>query len=111
MKRILKYIRRYVPLYGVAIAAMVISVLLDAMSPQITKRIIDDVIVGGKMNLLMKLLLGLLGIGLGRAVFQYTKEFIFDFAASGIGCRLRKDLFDHIQTLSVGFLIRIIPGS
>ena len=103
MKRILKYIRRYVPLYGVAIAAMVISVLLDAMSPQITKRIIDDVIVGGKMNLLMKLLLGLLGIGLGRAVFQYTKEFIFDFAASGIGCRLRKDLFDHIQTLSVGF--------
>lgn len=103
MKRILKYIRRYVPLYGVAIAAMVISVLLDAMSPQITKRIIDDVIVGGKMNLLMKFLLGLLGIGLGRAVFQYTKEFIFDFAASGIGCRLRKDLFDHIQTLSVGF--------
>lgn len=103
MKRIGKYICRYLPLYGVAVIAMVVSVLLDAMSPQITKRIIDDVIVGGRMELLMKLLLGLLGIGLGRAVFQYTKEFIFDYSASGIGCRLRKDLFDHIQTLSVGF--------
>lgn len=83
--------------------SMVISILLDAFAPQITRRIIDDVIVGGKMELLMKLLLGLLAIGLGRAVFQYTKEFIFDFAACSIGSNLRKDLFDHIQTLSVGY--------
>lgn len=83
--------------------SMVISILLDAFAPQITRRIIDDVIVGGRMELLMKLLLGLLAIGLGRAVFQYTKEFIFDFAACSIGSNLRKDLFDHIQTLSVGY--------
>lgn len=103
MKKMWPYIRRYCPLYGVAIASMVISILLDAASPQITKKIIDNVIVGGEFDLLMGLLFGLLGIGLGRAVFQYTKEFIFDFAASGIGCRLRKDLFDHIQTLSVSY--------
>jgi ATP-binding cassette subfamily B protein len=82
---------------------MIVSILLDAAAPQITKHIIDDVIVGGEMQILMKLLLGLVGIGLGRAVFQYTKEFIFDYAASGIGCNLRKDLFDHIQTLSMGY--------
>ncbi|MDO5416000.1 MAG: ABC transporter ATP-binding protein, partial [Lachnospiraceae bacterium] len=56
-----------------------------------------------RMEILMSLLLGLLGIGLGRAVFQYTKEFLFDVSASGIGSRLRKDLFDHIQTLSVRY--------
>lgn len=103
MRKLWPYIRRYCPLYGIAIASMVISILLDAASPQITKKIIDNVIVGGELDLLMGLLLGLLGIGLGRAVFQYTKEFIFDFSASGIGCRLRKDLFDHIQTLSVNY--------
>src|SRR5699024_6396024 len=91
------------PLYGIAVIAMVISILLDAAAPQITQRIIDQVIVGGRTELLMQLLFGLLGIGLGRAVFQYTKEFIFDFAACGIGICLRKDLFDHIQTLSVGY--------
>lgn len=101
MKSLWKYIGKYCPLYGIAVIAMVISILLDAAAPQITQRIIDQVIVGGRTELLMQLLFGLLGIGLGRAVFQYTKEFIFDFAASGIGSRLRKDLFDHIQTLSV----------
>jgi len=73
------------------------------MSPQITRHIIDDVIVGGNMKILMNLLLALIGIGFGRAIFQYTKEFIFDYAAAGIGSGLRKDLFDHIQTLSMDY--------
>lgn len=103
MRNLWKYIKQYCPLYGIAMISMVISILLDAFAPQITRRIIDDVIVGGRMELLLKLLLGLLAIGLGRAVFQYTKEFIFDFAACSIGSNLRKDLFDHIQTLSVWY--------
>lgn len=103
MKNLWKYVRRYSLWYVVAIAAMIISILLDAIAPQITKHIIDDVIVGGQMQGLMRLLLGLVGIGIGRAIFQYTKEFIFDYAAAGIGSNLRKDLFDHIQTLSVGY--------
>lgn len=103
MKNLWKYVRKYSLLYILAIAAMIVSIVLDAAAPQITKHIIDDVIVGGEMQVLMKLLFGLVGIGFGRAIFQYTKEFIFDYAASGIGCRLRKDLFDHIQTLSVGY--------
>lgn len=103
MKNLWKYVRKYSLLYILAIAAMIVSIVMDAAAPQITKHIIDDVIVGGQMQVLMKLLLGLVGIGFGRAIFQYTKEFIFDYAASGIGCRLRKDLFDHIQTLSVGY--------
>lgn len=103
MKNLWKYVKKYRFLYVLAIAAMIVSILLDAAAPQITKHIIDDVIVGGEMQILMKLLFGLVGIGLGRAVFQYTKEFIFDYAASGIGCNLRKDLFDHIQTLSMGY--------
>ena len=103
MRNLGKYVKKYGILYVVAIAAMVVSILLDAASPQITRHIIDDVIVGGKMEMLMRLLLGLLGIGLGRAIFQYMKEFIFDYSASGIGSSLRKDLFDHIQTLSMGY--------
>ena len=103
MKNLWKYVRKYKFLYVLALAAMIISILLDASAPQITKHIIDDVIVGGETKILMKLLLGLLGIGFGRAIFQYTKEFIFDFAAARIACGLRKDLFDHIQTLSVGY--------
>lgn len=103
MKMIWKYGKQYCPLYGIAVFSMVVSILLDAASPQITKRIIDQVILGGRMELLTACLLGFLGIGLGRGILQYVKEFIFDLAASGIGRGLRKDLFDHIQTLSTGY--------
>lgn len=104
------YAKKYGLLYVIAMAAMVASILLDAASPQITRHIIDDVIVGGQKQILVQLLMGLLGIGLGRAVFQYVKEFIFDYAASGIGSSLRKDLFDHIQTLSMGYFDRHNTG-
>lgn len=103
MKNMWRYIKKYSLLYVAAITAMVISILLDALAPQITRHIIDDVIVGGQRKILLWLLLGLLGIGLSRAVFQYMKEFIFDYASVGIGSRLRKDLFAHIQTLSMGY--------
>ena len=59
MRNLGKYVKKYGILYVVAIAAMVVSILLDAASPQITRHIIDDVIVGGRLELLMRLLLGL----------------------------------------------------
>ena len=51
MNKIWKYGKRYVFLYIIAITVMILSILLDAASPQITKRIIDQVIIGGQMGL------------------------------------------------------------
>ena len=48
---------------------------------QVTQSIIDDVIVDGQVQILMRLLLMLLGIGFGRAICGYIKEFIFDLPA------------------------------
>ena len=56
MRNLGKYVKKYGILYVVAIAAMVVSILLDAASPQITRHIIDDVIVGGDLSRLKYLL-------------------------------------------------------
>ena len=47
---------------------MIISVSLDMLSPQLTRHIVDDVIVGGNMDLLLPLLLGILLVGVGRCI-------------------------------------------
>lgn len=73
------------------------------ISPQITKRIIDEVIVGGKQDLLNKLLIGILIIGVGKCVFQYAKEFTFDVVSSKIASEIREHLFQYIQGLSISF--------
>lgn len=103
MKPLTHYMRRYWKLYLFGLVSMLISICLDMMSPQITKHIINDVIIGGRMELLMKLLFGLIGIGLGRAVFQYAKEFTYDYVGITVGRDMRRDLFHHIQSLSMDF--------
>ena len=110
MKPLKYYIGRYWKLYLAGFACMIVSICLDMAAPQITKHIINDVIIDGRMKLLMTLLLGLLGIGLGRAVLQYTKEFVFDYVGVTIGRNMRRDLFDHVQSLSVDFFDRHNTG-
>lgn len=82
---------------------MIIATGLDMVYPQITQRIVDEVITGGKMELLTGLLVGIVAVGIGRCIFGYCKEFSFDVLSSKIGAQIRKDLFRHIQTLSMNY--------
>lgn len=103
MKKISQYIREHIWGYLAAVVCLIISVALDMLSPQLTKRIIDDVITGGKLTLLPWLLGGILLIGLGRCIFAYIKEYLFDTIGSKISSFMRRDLFRHLQDLSADF--------
>ena len=96
--------------YLCGFVSMVIAVSLDMISPQLTKHIIDDVIVGGRMESLKYLLGGILLVGAGRCVFGYTKEFTFDRIGSYIATEIRKNLFAHIQSLSADFFDKTNTG-
>ena len=110
MKKLSAYIWKNKLRYILAIGSMILAVSLDLMSPQLTKHIIDDVIVGGQIGKLKYLLAGILAIGVGRAVFQYIKEYTFDCLGSDIASSMRKDLFIHTQKLSKDFFDRTDTG-
>lgn len=110
MKKISTYIWENKLRYILAIGSMILAVSLDLMSPQLTKHIIDDVIIGGQIGKLKYLLVGILAIGVGRAVFQYIKEYTFDCLGSDIASSMRKDLFIHTQNLSQDFFDRTDTG-
>lgn len=103
MKKLYTYVGRYWYGYLFAIVSMVIATGLDMVYPKITEQIVDDVILGGELSLLTKLLVGIVIVGIGRCIFGYCKEFTFDKLASKIGSEIRKDLFDHIQSLSMSY--------
>ncbi len=96
--------------YLLAVMSMVIGVSLDLISPQLTKRIIDEVIVGGQLHKLNYLLAGILIVGIGRFFFQYIKEYTFDITGMKIAAKMRHHLFDHIQSLSADFFDRTNTG-
>lgn len=76
-----RYLKDSWYLYLIALVSMGISIGLDMCAPLVTKHIIDDVIVDGRTELLTKYLLAFLGIG----------------------CKMRKNLFSHVQKLSMGY--------
>lgn len=110
MKKISTYIWEHKFAYIFAILSMVISISLDMLSPQLTKHIVDDVILGGQLDRLAFLLTGILCVGIGRCIFQYCKEYTFDITGSKISAELRKRLFLHVQSLSADFFDRTGTG-
>ena len=110
LKKLHTYIWEHKWGYLLAVSSLLIAVSLDLMSPQFTKHIVDDVIVGGDIPKLKWLLLGILGIGVGRCIFQYVKEYMFDYLGSTIASDMRKNLFRHIQSLSAEFFDRAGTG-
>ncbi len=103
MKRITQYMKKYWSIYLLGYAAMGVGIFLDMHNPIITGRIIDEVIVAGDKSLFGHLAMLLIGITVGRAVFGYAKEMLFDFVGTNIMMELRQNLFDHIQGLSYNF--------
>ena len=83
MRKLSSYIGRYWYGYVFAVASMVTAIALDMLYPKITQKIVDDVILGGQMEILTKLLTGIVLVGIGRSIFGYCKEFTFDFENRG----------------------------
>lgn len=109
-KKLSTYIWEYKWYYLFAIVSLIVSVSLDMLAPMLTMHIIDDVILGGRLTLLPYLLGGILAVGVGRCIFQYTKEYTFDKVGSSIASDMRKNLFDHIQSLSSNFFDKTNTG-
>ena len=110
MKKIRSYIWDYKWRYLIAVSALVVAVSLDMFAPRLTKSVVDDVIVGGQMEKFIWIVLGFLGIGIGRCLAQYIKEYTFDSTANKISVEIRRDLFQHIQSLSANYFDKTNTG-
>lgn len=110
MKKLSSYIYEHLGAYALATISLIIGVALDMLSPQLTKKIIDDVIGKGEIALLPYLLGGILLVGFGRCIFMYIKEFTYDITGAKIAANMRNDLFHHIQGLSADFFDRNNTG-
>lgn len=104
------YFRRHILFYLIALLAVIFSILLDMYAPIIVQHIVDDVIIAKNTEPLKILLLGILAIGIGRCIFQYTKEFLCDWSGSKIASEIRINLFQKIQSLSANFFDGINSG-
>ena len=110
MKKLHTYVLKHWPFYLLALISMFIAIGLDMLYPQITKVIVNEVFVSGDMNRLSMLLSAIVLCGVGRAIFGYIKEFTFDRTGSTIGTEMRRDIFSHVQGLSMDYFDQTNTG-
>lgn len=103
MKKLKHYVLPFWKSYLFAIVSLILAILLEMLTPQITRIIINESFVGGDFSRFGYLLAALVVLGIGRSVFGYCKEFTFDRNSQTIGTEMRKDLFAHLQTLSMDY--------
>lgn len=103
MKKLRSYVLPYWKSYIFAVFCLLSAIGLEMLSPQVTKIIVNEVFLGGDFSRFGFLLAALVLIGIGRSIGGYFKEFTFDRNSQRIGMEMRKDLFAHIQTLSVDY--------
>ncbi len=110
MKKMYTYVLKHWPFYLFALACMFGAIGLDMLYPQVTKIIVNEVLVSGDLARLPRLLLIIVLCGVGRCIFGYCKEITFDRTGATIGSEMRKDLFGHIQGLSVDYFDKTNTG-
>ena len=103
MKKLKHYVLPFWKSYLFAIVSLILAILLEMLTPQITRIIINESFVGGDFSRFGFLLAALVVLGIGRSIFGYCKEFTFDRNSQTIGTEMRKDLFAHLQTLSMDY--------
>lgn len=103
MQLVLKHMRKHLLGYCIATLAMLAAIALDMLNPLLVRVIIDDIIKAGHVELLTRTLLALLGVTLGRGILGYLREFLFDKTGSSVATDLRKEVFHHVNSLSLSF--------
>ena len=93
------YVRRY--RFGMA-AGLFLSVCVAAMNmvnPLVTGAIVDKVIKGGQHELLYKLITIMICVVVGKSIFRYSYQVIFEHCSQNVILKMREDLYAHIQKL------------
>ena len=93
------YVRKY--RFGMA-AGLLLSVCVAAMNmvnPLVTGRIVDKVIKGGQHELLFTLIGIMLCVVIGKSIFRYSYQVIFEHCSQNVILKMREDLYAHIQKL------------
>ena len=89
--------------YTCFVILIIASSLLTLVNPFFTKKIVNDVITGGKKELLLPILLSIIGITITRLVVKYLSLIQFEIISQKIILDLRQKGFKKIMELDFGY--------
>ena len=103
LKRFIGYLRGYTRHMALAVILVLAVTLLALPYPMIMRSMLDDALPHKSWPKVEFLMLIFVGCFLMRGVLGYTSRFVLQRMGMRITCDLRKEVFAHLQTLSIKF--------
>ncbi|GAA0816809.1 ABC transporter ATP-binding protein [Clostridium tertium] len=110
MTRVLKYVSKYKSMLIIGTLSMLVVIGVDLFIPYLQQIFIDDGVIAGNNNIIIKVLFGMLLITIVKAIFGYLKEFLYDLLSVRVHEDIKNDLFNHIQKLEFKYFDNINTG-
>lgn len=112
LKRTLKYIKPEIKQFILAIFLIALNVILDVISPLFTSRITDELIQTNiNIKLIITLAIASLFVCIINQIFLYIESMILQHCGQRIIFRLRQEIFEHIENMSLNQFNEMPVGS
>ncbi|MFW6270731.1 MAG: ABC transporter ATP-binding protein [Bacillota bacterium] len=103
LKKLWQYARHYQFLLYAGIIILIFNIALSMVPGYINRKVIDEVITGGKIDILPRLLLILIIITVLRSTFKILERLFLEKFSQNTLLDLKQNLYDHLQKLSFNF--------
>ena len=102
-RRLFHYLAPYKPRLFVAILALISSAVLSLVFPGVISNVVDSVLTPKNTQLLDQITIGLLLVFFLRSVTSLIENYNLNYIGEKIVVDLRLQIYNHLQTLSMGF--------
>lgn len=110
MKWFWRFLKKYCALLLFGLLMTTVIAVLAIVNPYISGLIVDDVIQGGNLTLLPKLILTLLSVTLVRGILRFAHQVIFETCSQGVLYDMRDRFFRRLLMEDFAFFSRKKTG-
>ena len=110
MKWLSQYIRPYSGRWFIASVLTIMVALVNILTPYLSGLIVDEVIVGGKVDWLIPLLLVMISGTLFRTILRYVYRYQFELISQDVLFQIRDNLYQKFQELDFSFFNHMRTG-
>lgn len=103
LSRALGHLRQYWLVTLGAYVSLLIVTAGNLVTPRLIQVVIDRGISGKNLSVILWAALGLVGLALGRSLFQFAQGYLSERASQGVAYDLRNALYAKIQSLSFSY--------
>jgi ATP-binding cassette, subfamily B, multidrug efflux pump len=105
-----RHLAKYRLFLGLGIALTFLVSLINLINPALAGILIDEVVVGGRKELLWRLLAVMVGAVLVKSAVRYGYQMVFERISQDTIRAIREELFAKLQRMDFGYYDRTMTG-